>query len=149
MICSVFMKARRPPGRRRGASDPMTSDFREQLEQTRMELRALFRTLDQLHLAQELPAGLRELFTLDADYAEALWVLDQPRYRFNRAAMTRDTKASLAALPATLERFLRSRPLAEQTAIAQHLPAVRAALSPVEAYRDIPGRDPSAPAPLW
>jgi hypothetical protein len=143
------MKRRSPPGRHRAAHpDPVPHDFRERLELTRLHLRALFRTLDQLHLAQELPAALRELFERDADYAEALWVLDQPAARFNRFAMVQDTLASLATLPEALFQFLTSRPLAELTAIEQEYPAVRATLTAADAYQDIPGRDPTAPAPL-
>lgn len=49
------MKRRSPPDRRRAAHpDPVPHDFRERLELTRLHLRALFRTLDLLHLAQEL-----------------------------------------------------------------------------------------------
>lgn len=46
-------------------------------------------------LAQDVPAGLRRLQELEADFAEALWVLDQPRGQFNLSAMVDDTLASL------------------------------------------------------
>ena len=37
---------------------------------------------------------------MDADFAEALWALDQPPGHLNMAIMVRDTQASLVALPA-------------------------------------------------
>ena len=49
-------------------------DFERQLEDARLDLLALFRALDQLDLTpNEIPQPiLRELFELDADFAEAL-----------------------------------------------------------------------------
>ena len=50
------------------------------LEQARLELLTLFRALDHLDLTpHEIPQHLlRELFELDADFAEALWALNRP-----------------------------------------------------------------------
>jgi len=114
------------------------------LETSRLSLRALFRTLDRLHLAQKLPRELCALFELDADLAEALWVLDQPIRRFDVAAMTRDTIASLAAIPEALTAFFELLSASEQAELAGAVKAVRASLSLSDAYLEIPGRDPAA-----
>ena len=57
-------------------------DLKSRLETARLDLLALFRSLDQMDLsAREIPQRLlQQLFELDADYAEALWVLDQPSH---------------------------------------------------------------------
>jgi len=49
-------------------------DLGARLEAARLDLLALFRALDRMHLsAGEIPQRLlRQLFELDADYAEAL-----------------------------------------------------------------------------
>src|SRR5881628_1294897 len=54
-------------------------DLRARLEAARLDLLALFRSLDQRQLsAAEIPQPLlRQLLELDADFAEALWALDQ------------------------------------------------------------------------
>ena len=53
-------------------------DLRTRLEQARLDLKALFRALDGLDLSpDEIPQRrIRQLFELDADFAEALWALD-------------------------------------------------------------------------
>ncbi len=117
-------------------------DFRARLECARLDSLALFRALDRLALhPREIPQGLLQaLFALDADYAEALWALAQPRGRFNLAAMLRDTLAALEKLPgaqATLRQQLPSRIHPRLHALES---AIRAALDPREAYTDIPGR---------
>ena len=55
------------------------ADLRARLEAARLDLLALFRALDRMDLTPyEIPQRLmRQLFELDADYAEALWALDQ------------------------------------------------------------------------
>ncbi|HMC60285.1 MAG TPA: hypothetical protein VKJ01_13930, partial [Candidatus Solibacter sp.] len=52
-------------------------DLRPRLETARLDLLALFRALDRMDLSPaEIPQQLlRQLFELDADYAEALWAL--------------------------------------------------------------------------
>jgi len=95
-------------------------------------------------LAQDLPAGLRQLQELDADLAEALWVLDQPRGRFNLSAMIEDTLASLNRLPSARARFLASFDDATRAAIEERAQATRMVLAPSDAYLEIPGRDPAA-----
>lgn len=126
----------------RTAKAEVPAGLREVLETSRLSLRALFRALDRLQLAQEIPLELRALFELDGDLAEALWVLDQPIGRFDLAAMTRDTIASLVALPETLTAFLGllSEPAQAQLAVA--VTAARASLTPSDAYLQISGRDP-------
>ncbi len=119
--------------------------FRERLEQTRFDLIVLFRSLDRLGFVQDLPPELRMLFELDADIAEALCVLDKPG-RFDLSAMTQDTMASLGAIPNALGSLLSLLNESEQRELSSCADVVRASLSPLVAYQDIPGRDPSAPS---
>jgi len=118
--------------------------LRPRLEAARLELRALYRSLDRMRLAQELPAGLRRLQELDADFAEALWVLDQPRGRFNLSAMVDDTLASLSRLAPARAAFLATFDAATRAALEDRAQATRTVLSPADAYLEIPGRDPDA-----
>src|SRR6202161_3442563 len=87
-------------------------DLRARLEAARLDLLALFRALDRMHLAPEqIPQRLiRQLFELDADYVEALWALDQPPGKLNPRAMLRDTLAALEQLPAACSRFRKTLP---------------------------------------
>lgn len=114
--------------------------LRSKLEAARLDLLALFRSLDRLHLFQDLPSVLREAFELDADLAEGLWALDQPPERLNFRAMIRDTLASLAAIPAARARLL--DPLGDESRarLAANVVVVRGTLDPKEAYNDIPDR---------
>ncbi len=116
------------------------------LERTRLSLLTLFRALDLLSLAQEIPAELHELFELDADLVEVLWVMDQPAGRFDLSAMTADTMASLGKLPDVLRAFFALLSPAAQAELSVCADAVRATLAPSDAYLQIPGRDPAAPA---
>src|SRR5579863_6348934 len=77
------------------------ADLRTRLESARLDLLALFRALDRMDLAPaEIPQRLiRQLFELDSDYAEALWVLDQPPGSLDVRRMLRDTLAALEQLP--------------------------------------------------
>jgi len=118
--------------------------LRPRLEAARLDLRALYRALDRMLLAQELPAGLRRLQELDADFAEALWVLDQPRGRFNLSAMIEDTWAALSRLAPARAAFLASFDDETKAAIEERAQATRTVLSPTDAYLEIPGRDPAA-----
>lgn len=130
--------------RRKTCESAAPAELRGNLEVTRLNLLALFRSLDRLHLAQDLPRELRTLFELDADLAEALWVLDQPLGRFNVAAMTQDSLASIEAVLQTLAEFLETLSLGDRINLAKTMPAVRKSLSPEDAYNQIPGRDPAA-----
>lgn len=119
--------------------------FRGRLESYRLGLLALFRALDHLLLAQDQPPDLRALFELDADLAEALWVLDQPIGRFDLAAMVRDTLASFAAIPHATDDFLDLLSAAARAELIPTVHAVRASLPTSDAYLQIRGRDPAAP----
>lgn len=132
--CSRTAEELTPPG------------LREQLERSRLNMLALFRALDRLHLAQEGSPQLHELFELDADFAEALWVLDQPAGRYDLDAMTADTVASLEAIGGAVHEFLRTLTEAEGWELAACMKVVRESLVLADAYLQIPGRDPSVPA---
>jgi len=114
------------------------------LEAARLDLLALFRALDRMNLsAGEIPQRLlRRLFDLDADYAEALWALDQPAATLNRPAMLRDTLAALDRLSQACAQFRKKLPTRAHPILAQLEGSVRNALSPNEAYNMVPGRNP-------
>jgi hypothetical protein len=120
------------------------ADLRARLEAARLDLLTLFRALDRLHLAPEqIPQRLiRQLFELDADYVEALWVLDQPPGTLNPRAMLRDTLAALEQLPAACSRFRKIIPSPVQPTLSQLELTIRSNLSPTEACNMVPGRDP-------
>jgi hypothetical protein len=96
-------------------------DLRTRLEAARLDLLALFRALDRMHLTPEqIPQRLiRQLFELDADYVEALWALDQPPGTLNPRAMLRDTLAALEQLPAACSRFRKTLPSQVQPTLSQ------------------------------
>lgn len=125
-------------------TEPVEVDLRALLERGRLGLLRLFRALDRLGLAQDLPPELQELFELDADLAEALWVLDQPPGQFDMSAMVRDTVASLGAIPAALTAFFGLLNADDQSNLAACSNALRPTMVTAEAYQDIPGRDPAA-----
>lgn len=118
-------------------------ELRARLEGARLDLRALFRSLDRLHLTQDLPVELRRVLELDADYAEALWVLDQPPGAFDLTAMARDTVESLARLPPARRSFVALFDAATREVLEERVQTTRRRLSPNDAYLEIPGRDPS------
>lgn len=96
-----------------------------------------------MRLAQELPAPLRRLQELDADFAEALWVLDQPRGKFDMAAMIKDTLASLSRLPGARAALLASFDDTTRVQLDERAQATREVISPADAYLEVPGRDPA------
>src|SRR6266699_2705639 len=121
-------------------------DLRERLEVARLDLLALFRALDRMDLsAQEIPQQLlRQLFERDADYAEALWALDQVEGSLDRRAMLRDTLKALDHLPSASARF-RKQLSARAHPTLEHLESIiRKKLNPKEAYSMVPGRDPES-----
>ena len=133
-------KKRRP----RGRVEDRLPGLRPSLERTRLEILALVRALDRLELCQDRPPILTELGELDADLAEALWVLDQDQPEVDLVAMVRDLRVDLEEIPKVCERLLgqlseslRDRVLAVAATILDALPGR-------EAYNDIPGRDPAA-----
>jgi hypothetical protein len=123
---------------------PDPEDIRTRLEAARLDLLALFRALDQMDLsAAEIPQRLiHQLFELDADYAEALWALDQPRDSLNFPAMLRDTLASLEQLSEAGARFRKNLPRRAHPSLENLEMTIRTNLDPSEAYSMLPGRDP-------
>jgi hypothetical protein len=104
----------------------------------------LFRALDRMDLsAAEIPQRpLRQLFELDADFAEALWGLDQPAGSLNLSALVGDTQAALDQLPEAHARFRKNLPRRVHATLANLNTAIRKTLDPREAYNMLPGRDP-------
>jgi len=116
-------------------------DLRPRLETGRLDLLALFRALDRLNLSPtEIPQRLiRQLFELDADYAEALWALDQPVGTLDLRVMLRHTLAALDQLPEAGARFRKNLPQRVRPRLAELETSVRNALAPHEAYNMVPG----------
>ncbi|HTP36108.1 MAG TPA: hypothetical protein VMJ75_28225 [Candidatus Acidoferrales bacterium] len=81
------------------------ADLRARLEGARLDLLALFFALDRMDFAPaEIPQRLiQQLFELDADYAEALWALDQPAGTLELRLMLRDTLAALEQITGSLQ----------------------------------------------
>lgn len=128
-------------GRQRPLAPP---DLRARLERARLDTLALLRALDQGRLApHDLPrAALAHLAALDADCAEGLWALDQPRGALDITAMVRGTLASLDALADARAQVRLGVPAANRPRLQTLEPLIRATLDPSEAYTDVPGRDP-------
>jgi len=118
------------------------ADLRLRLETARLDLLALFRALDQMDLTPlEIPQSLiRQLFELDADYAEALLVLDRPPRGLNVKAMLRDTLAALEQMPEAVKRFRKNLPPRSHPKLEGLESTIRHKLNPKEAYNMIPGR---------
>ena len=119
-------------------------DLRARLETARLDMLALFRALDGMHLsATEIPQQLlRGLFELDAHFAEALWGLDQPAGRLDARAMLRDTLAALEKLPAAKTRFRENLPRRAHPTLTNLETSIRRTLHMSEAYNMVSGRDP-------
>lgn len=120
------------------------ADLRPRLEMARLDLLALFRALDRMDLTPaEIPQRLiRQLFELDADFAEALWALDQPPGSLDIKLMLRDTLSSLEQQPELAARFRMNLPTRAHPILTQLEVTLRQALHPEEAYNMVPGRDP-------
>ena len=120
------------------------ADLRARLERTRLETLALLRALDHAGLApRALPqVALAALAELDADCAEALWALDQPMGTLDIDAMVRDTLTALARLADTRTQVRAGVPASARAQLERLEPLIRATLDPIEAYADVPGRDP-------
>jgi hypothetical protein len=123
---------------------PAAEQMRPQLETARLELRALYRALDRMWLAQDLPRALRQLQELDADFAEALYVLDRPPGLLDWSAMVGDTRASLQRLPPAREALVASFDAPTRAELEERARSIRDSLLPQDAYLEIPGRDPGA-----
>ena len=122
------------------------ADLRPRLEAARLDLLALFRALDCMDLTPaEIPQRLiRQLFELDADYAEALWALDQPPGALDLGLMLRDTLAALEQLPGASTRLRKNLPRRVHPLLEELEINVRQSLIPAEAYNTVPGRDPQS-----
>jgi len=112
---SVLVGHARVRSRRSAVEVP--ADLRARLEGARLDLLALFRALDRMDLTpSEIPQRLiRQLFELDADYAEALWALDQAPGTLDVQAMLRDTQA---AIPNAVTHLLSGRTMYFRVALA-------------------------------
>ena len=119
-------------------------DLRARLEVARLDLLALFRALDRMDLSpDEIPQGLlRQLLERDADFAEALWALDQLEGSLDRRAMLRDTLTALDQLPSACAQFRKQLPARPHPTLEQLEGSVRKALNSKEAYNMVPGRHP-------
>jgi hypothetical protein len=128
--------------RRSSAEIPV--DLRLRLEKARLDLLALFRALDRMDLSPaEIPQRLiRQLFELDADYAEALWALDQPPKTLHLRLMLRDTLVALEQLPEASARLRKNLPARAHPTLEKLEITVRHSLPPEEAYNMVPGRHP-------
>jgi hypothetical protein len=103
-------------------------DLRARLEVARLDLLALFRALDRMDLSpEEIPQSLlRQLLEKDADYAEALWALDQPEGSLDRRAMLRHALTALDHLPSACAQFRKQLPArAHPTLEHWNLPSAR------------------------
>jgi hypothetical protein len=119
-------------------------DLRLRLEVARLDLLALFRALDRMDLsAQEIPQRLlRQLFERDADYAEALWALDQGAESLDQGAMLRHTLKALHQLPSVSAQFRKQLPARAHPTLEDLESSIRKKLNPKEAYNMVPGRNP-------
>jgi hypothetical protein len=121
-----------------------SGDLRARLEVARLDLLALFRALDRMNLsAQDIPQRLlRQLLERDADYAEALWALDQVEESLDRGAMLRDTLKALDQLPSASAQFRKQLPARAHPTLEHLEGTIRKNLNLKEAYNMVPGRDP-------
>jgi len=128
----------------RRSTAQLPADHRTRLEVARLDLLALFRALDRMDLVpSESPQPLiRQLFELDADYAEALWALDQPPGSLDLRTMLRDTLAALEQRTEATARFRKKLPRRAHPRLDQLEVSIRGSLLPEEAYNKVPGRDP-------
>jgi hypothetical protein len=119
-------------------------ELRTHLESARLNLLALFRALDQMNLsARQIPQDLlHQLFELDADFAEALWALDQPSDSLDFNAMLCDTNASLMVLSDVCDRFRDRLPPPAASTLSNLERSLLPNIDPEEAYNQVPGRDP-------
>ena len=125
----------------RRATIEIPADLRTRLETARLDLLALFRALDRMDLSPiEIPQRLiRQLYELDADYAEALWALDQPKGALDLRTLLRDTLAALEQRTEACARFRKNLPPRAHPRLAQLEISIRHGLDPLEAYNMVPG----------
>jgi hypothetical protein len=100
----------------------------------------VFHALDGMNLSAQIPHRLlRQLLPGDANYAEALWALDQVEGSLDR--MLRDLKA-LDRLPPAGDQLRKQLPAGVQPTLEHLESSIRKKLNPKEAYNMVPGRDP-------
>ena len=93
--------------------------------------------------ALKIPQSLlRQLFKFDADYAEALFALDQRPRSFKLQAILRHASAALERMPQLLARFHTILPPRARAKIPALKEAVCKNLNPREAYSMVPRREP-------
>lgn len=128
----------------RRVSPFIPKDLRARLEAARLDTLALLRALDQAFvIPSHLPQPhTHQLFELDADCVEALWALDRPAGSLDFKKMVRDTVASLDRLPNARENVRSRLRNADKSGVLSLEPLIRQRLDPLEAYNDVPGRDP-------
>jgi len=91
----------------------------------------------------EIPQHLlHELFELDADCAEALWALDQPPGSLDIPAILRDVEAALEEVTEARSRFRTNLASRAHPTLETLEASIRQSLDPLEAYSQVPGRDP-------
>ena len=121
----------------------LPANLRPRLEDARLNALALFRSLDTLGVSlHSLPSQFRSLAELDADFAEALWALDQPAKALNFDRMLKDTLAALQLWPRRFNEFLAALDATTAQSLLKRIPAVRSSLEPSEAYSGVPGSSP-------
>ena len=110
-------------------------------KQPGLDLLALLRALDRMDLTPaEIPQRLiRQLFELDADYAEALWALDQRHGTLDMRVMLRDALAALDQLSEACAKFRTGLPPRDLPALTELERSLRKSLGPSEAYNMVPG----------
>jgi hypothetical protein len=126
----------------RRVRDKVPRDLQARLETARLDSLALFRALDQLALVPpEVDEHvLHTLFELDADFAEALVVLDFPLRGIDVATMLADTLASLGRVPTVRHDLLLGLEPDVRASLAQMQTRVRSTLAPEDAYHSITDR---------
>ena len=116
------------------------TELRGNLENARLHALAITRALDTLgYRPADLPPQLHALFELDADFAEALHVLEKPPKKLNVDAMLGDTERSLALWPKRVADFTAALAPDARQALARRVEAVAVTLEVKDAYRDLPG----------
>lgn len=126
-----------------GRPEDLLPGLRPILERARLEILALVRALDRLGLCQDRPPLLTDLAELDAELAEALWVLDQDQPEVDLVAMVRDLRVDLEEIPKVCERLFEQLSESRELVLAV-AGTILNSLPGREAYNDIPGRDPAA-----
>ena len=126
--------------------DHVPTDLVASIEETRRDLLALFRALDQPYFARfSFPQKpLRQLLELDADLAEVLVLLDRPVDGIRVKEMIDDTRRSLRRVPHAVSSFVGDLTFEARAPLQEARQAVRATLRPVDAYHAVPGVDPTA-----